>query len=312
MSVPKATLFAAIVNAVAKLPEPSKSPVPVTSPVNDRVLAVVRAAAVVAVAAFPVVSWLPAALTPGKLMFAEPSNDTPPIVLAVARAVAVSALPVTLPVTLPTKVAFKDLFMFHLSSADVYVNVADAPSTVIPAPLAAAASAAPCATVMLRSATVNVVELTVDVVPCTVRFPVTVKASLTCTIPVPLPANTRLVSVDFDVSESDKRPEPNEIPLPAELVILLPFSICKVVLTATRPEPVASNSTLPDPEVCTETFWLASAEILIVPELSSITFCPLTYSDPGPTYKSLHCKLDAPSANVSSAVSYTHLRAHET
>ena len=136
---------------------------------------------------------------------------------------------------------------------------------------------------MLRSATVNVVDSTVDVVPCTVRLPVTVKASLTCTIPVPLPANTRLVSVDFDVSESDKRPEPNDIPLPAELVILLPFSICKVVLTATRPVPVASNSTLPEPDVCTLTFWLESADTTIEPDESSKTFCPLTYNDPGPT-----------------------------
>ena len=38
--------------------------------------------------------WLPAALTPGKFIFAEPSNDTPPIVLAVASFVAVAALPV--------------------------------------------------------------------------------------------------------------------------------------------------------------------------------------------------------------------------
>ena len=47
-------------------------------------------------------------LTPGKLMFADPSKDTPPIVLALASFVAVAALPVdepddpeTLPVTLP-------------------------------------------------------------------------------------------------------------------------------------------------------------------------------------------------------------------
>ena len=33
---------------------------------------------------------------------AVPSNDTPPIFLAVARAVAVSAFPVTSPVTLPS------------------------------------------------------------------------------------------------------------------------------------------------------------------------------------------------------------------
>ena len=36
-------------------------------------------------------------------MFAEPSNDTPWIVLAVAKAVAVSALPVTSPVSGPAK-----------------------------------------------------------------------------------------------------------------------------------------------------------------------------------------------------------------
>ena len=42
-------------------------------------------------AAFPDVSWLPDALTPGRFIFAVPSNDTPPIVLAFASAVAVSA-----------------------------------------------------------------------------------------------------------------------------------------------------------------------------------------------------------------------------
>ena len=47
----------------------------------------------VAVAALPEVSWLPAAFTPGRLIFAEPSKETPPIVLAVSRAVAVAALP---------------------------------------------------------------------------------------------------------------------------------------------------------------------------------------------------------------------------
>ena len=47
----------------------------------------------VAVAALPEVSWLPVALTPGRLMFPVPSNATPPIVLAFAKAVAVAALP---------------------------------------------------------------------------------------------------------------------------------------------------------------------------------------------------------------------------
>ena len=56
---------------------------------------------IVADAALPLVLWLPAALTPGKFMFAEPLKLTPPIVLAVSRVVAVSALPVTSPVKAP-------------------------------------------------------------------------------------------------------------------------------------------------------------------------------------------------------------------
>ena len=43
---------------------------------------------VVRVAADPVVFWLPAALTPGRFMFADPSKDTPPIVLAVVNVAA--------------------------------------------------------------------------------------------------------------------------------------------------------------------------------------------------------------------------------
>ena len=40
-------------------------------------------------------------------MFALPSNDTPPIVLAVASVVAVSALPVTLPIRLAVRFPVK-------------------------------------------------------------------------------------------------------------------------------------------------------------------------------------------------------------
>ena len=67
--------------------EPSKFAVPVTFPARAIARAVVR------VAAEPVVFWLPAAFTPGKLIFADPSKDTPPIVLAVASIVAVAANP---------------------------------------------------------------------------------------------------------------------------------------------------------------------------------------------------------------------------
>ena len=70
---------------------------------------------VVAIAAVPEVFWLPAVLTPGRFMFPVPSNDTPPIFLAVSRAVAVAAFPVqepddpdvfpvTFPVMFPEKV----------------------------------------------------------------------------------------------------------------------------------------------------------------------------------------------------------------
>ena len=51
----------------------------------------------VAVAALPEVSWLPEVLTPGRLILPVPSNETPPIVLAVSNAVAVAAFPVTSP-----------------------------------------------------------------------------------------------------------------------------------------------------------------------------------------------------------------------
>ena len=48
--------------------------------------------------AVPDVSWLPAWLTPGRLISAVPLNDTPPILLAVCNAVAVFELPEILPV----------------------------------------------------------------------------------------------------------------------------------------------------------------------------------------------------------------------
>jgi hypothetical protein len=52
--------------------------------------------AVVSVAADPVVFWLPAVFTPGKLMLAVPLKLTPPMVRAVWSAVAVAAFPVVL------------------------------------------------------------------------------------------------------------------------------------------------------------------------------------------------------------------------
>lgn len=57
----------------------------------------VAVVAVVAVAALPEVFWLPVVLTPGRLMSAVPLNETPPMFLAVCKAVAVAALPLVEP-----------------------------------------------------------------------------------------------------------------------------------------------------------------------------------------------------------------------
>jgi hypothetical protein len=74
----------------AATPELASVPVPVTLAdplklplvyVRSPVIAMVRP--VVSVAAEPVVFWLPAVFTPGKLMLAEPLKETPPMVLAV-------------------------------------------------------------------------------------------------------------------------------------------------------------------------------------------------------------------------------------
>lgn len=52
-------------------------------------------------AAVPVVFWLPAVLTPGRLMSAEPLKLTPPMLRAVWRVVAVVALPLNAAVIVP-------------------------------------------------------------------------------------------------------------------------------------------------------------------------------------------------------------------
>ena len=78
------------------------------------------------------------------------------------------------------------------------MNVALAPSTVKPAPFAAAAFAAPLATVMLISSTSKVVELIVVVVPSTCKLPVTVKSPPTDALFV----TDKLASVDKPVTPS--------------------------------------------------------------------------------------------------------------
>ena len=89
-------------------------PVRVPTDVIFGCAAVVTVPAVVAVAAFPVVSWSPVVFTPGRFISAVPLKLTPPIFLAVSKAVAVAALPVqdpelpeTLPVTSPVTLPVK-------------------------------------------------------------------------------------------------------------------------------------------------------------------------------------------------------------
>ena len=75
------------------------------------------------------------------------------------------------------------------------VSVAFAPSTVIPAPFAAAPLAAPLATTMLRSSTVSVVLLIVVVSPLTVKSPVTIKSCPIVVAPPPSPPVPILIVV---------------------------------------------------------------------------------------------------------------------
>ena len=93
------------------------------------------------------------------------------------------AFPVVLPPPAPSCDPLTQIVLLdsHLSPLLAYVNVAEAPSTVSPAPLAAAASAAPFATVILRSSMSSVVLFIVVVVPSTCKFPaiITVPVSYT-------------------------------------------------------------------------------------------------------------------------------------
>ena len=73
-------------------------------PLKDTPPIVLAVSKTVAVAALPEVSWFPVAFTPGRLILAVPLNETPPIFRAVSSAVAVAALPVTFPSKLARRV----------------------------------------------------------------------------------------------------------------------------------------------------------------------------------------------------------------
>ena len=88
--------------------EPSKLTAVAVSPVVPLILKALAVASLVAEPAFPDVLWFPAVFTPGRSILAEPLKDTPPIVLAVAKVVAVLALPVKAPIKPPVAVIVLD------------------------------------------------------------------------------------------------------------------------------------------------------------------------------------------------------------
>ena len=124
----------------------------------------------------------------------------------------------------------------------------------------------------MLSARLIVSELTVVVVPETIKLPVTVNASATVTIPVPFALSVKLVSVLLDSIASTSIWFENAIAFPSEDEIAFPAVICIGPFTSTCPVPVGLNSISPEPPVDIATFWLSSAETVIVPELSSTTF----------------------------------------
>ena len=92
------------------------------------------------------------------------------VVVSMPSLVAMST-PSTVPDTAMLPVTFMSLLKSHSSFVPSYVIVALAPSIVMPAPLAAAASAAPLANVIFLSSTVSTVLLIVVVVPSICKSP---------------------------------------------------------------------------------------------------------------------------------------------
>ena len=108
------------------------------------------------------------AVAPSKNLICESSLD-PPLICSLPL-VPLPKLNKS-PSALKLPVTFTGLFRSQLVVLCTYVIVALAPSTVIPAPLAAELFAAPLASVMFRSSMSSVVELIVVCVPSTCRSP---------------------------------------------------------------------------------------------------------------------------------------------
>ena len=116
------------------------------------------------------------------------------------------------------------LLKFQLSSDSAYVIVALAPSTVRPAPLAAAGLAAPFATVMFRSSTSSVATFNVVKSPCTVKLPWITVLPATFKLPaIPTPPPTTKApvvdDVDCVVAAATTLPATVSIPVPVRLAI---------------------------------------------------------------------------------------------
>ena len=116
------------------------------------------------------------------------------------------------------------LLKFQLSSESAYVIVALAPSTVKPAPLAAAGLAAPFATVIFRSSTSSVATFNVVKSPCTVKLPWIAVLPATFKLPpTPAPPPTTKApvvdDVDCVVAAATTLPVTVSIPVPLKFAI---------------------------------------------------------------------------------------------
>ena len=184
-------------------------------------------------AALPLVSWLPEVLTPGRLIFALPSNDTPPIFLAFAKVVAVEALPVTapskfatsvpvvivkLPVEAPVNEPVPTINLSALSSKPINALSESPLSMTIPMSL----PGVPVVPVPNSINLSSIVELVVDsvvVVPFTVKLPVTTKLFPTVRLLLKVESPAAAISI---VNASIV--EPPSLPL---ILNVLSWVICK-------------------------------------------------------------------------------------
>ena len=124
-------------------------------PLNDTPPIVLAVARVVAVVASPTA------------MLALPSNEVPPIVLAVASAVAVSALPVTLPLIFPVvvRLSLPKLMVPELSVIEPAANARVPALNVVPVKVVIVADVCVPATTPVIVGAVKVTDVAVALIP---------------------------------------------------------------------------------------------------------------------------------------------------